>query len=167
MRKKIFFVSFILALVFSCLKTSAQIYSPYYGVGETYGVIYYPYGYFQGQIYNGFANGMGYFVMMDGSIYYGMYSQGWCHGPGVFISRYYGYVAGCWNMGNFVGQCYGGNPYESPEVVRDVIEDVAVNKPEEENNNKVPDVDPDGYKVVPVDPNTPLGGKVLKGMRHP
>lgn len=168
MRKNLLFFLLFFSLTFMSLKLNAQIFSPYYSGQNTYGIIYYPYGYYQGQIYNGYANGMGYFVMMDGSIYYGMYSQGWCNGPGVFISRYYGYVTGCWNMGNFVGQCYGGNPY-SKEEVEEVIDEVAENQPSsDDEGDEVPQVEPHNYKVKEVDPNTPLGGQILGGMRkHP
>ena len=113
----------LLIILCAFFQTSkAQIYSPYYSGYVGTGVIYYPFGYYQGQIYNGYANGEGYFVMNDGSIYYGNYYSGMCNGPGVFISKYYGYVSGCWNMGNFVGNCYQQpNPYNNREVVSEII----------------------------------------------
>ncbi len=155
--KKIIFV-FTILFFGSLIHTSAQVFSPqlagFYGIGT----IYYPNGYYQGNVSNGVANGSGTFYYRDGSFFRGSFSNGWWHGKGVIVSPYYGYVAGCWSNGVYTGQCQSYNRYEEYDEVEDVINEVQYEKPDD---SRYTSISPEGYKVKRIDADTQMGRKLL------
>lgn len=151
-----------LAISFLCLfcACKSQIYSPnlfrYYGIGT----IFYPYvGYYQGWVANGIAHGEGTFYYADGTIFHGIFSNGWRNGPGVVANPYYGYIAGCWTQGIFTGDCQKARSlYDSRQNMRQVIS--------EANNNFSNEADfvstsPEGYEIERIEPNSQLGQQLL------
>lgn len=130
----------------------------YVGVGN----IFYPNGFYQGQIYNGVAHGMGTYYFRDGTIYRGNFYDGWKNGQGVLIVPNQGYLNSCWSMGRFVGpQC--GSPQQTPsfhssESVREVVR---------ETYNAFPDEaefvanDPEEYEIIQISSDTQLGRALL------
>jgi hypothetical protein len=159
--KKVFFTISML-FILSILKTNAQVYSPGYAGYVGNGIIYYPNGYYQGGIYNGYANGTGTYYWSDGSFFYGSFSAGFQNGAGVLMSRYYGYVSGCWYAGSFVGACQNTyNPYNNQNTVQNLVTQVQREKPANTPTNNYQAYDPDGYKVTQIDPNTEMGKTVL------
>ncbi len=156
--KKTILVSCLTTLFFFS-KSSGQVYSPqlagYNGVTN----IYYPYGYYQGNVYNGVANGTGAFYFSDGSFYYGNFREGWWDGPGVIVSRVNGYISGCFRRGKYMGDCQNvSNPYQNNNQVERLVKKVQEEKP---NNQHYKKYDPGKYKVTKVDPTTPMGRSVL------
>lgn len=154
----------LLIIFFSCaivFSSKAQIYSMGYTGFSGVGIIYYPYGYYQGQIYNGFANGTGTFYWTDGSFYYGGFTGGFYNGAGVLVTRLYGYISGCWFNGSFAGMCQSTyNPY-SQNTVENLVTQVQQNKPQNTTSSQYQSYDPDGYKVTKIDPNTEMGTTLL------
>lgn len=156
------FLTIVLILVLSVLQLKAQVYSPGYAGYVGLGTIFYPYGYYQGGVYNGFANGTGTFYWADGSFFYGSFNAGFQNGAGVLVSRFYGYVSGCWSIGNYVGVCQNiYNPYSNQSTVQDLVVKVQRDKPANTTTNNYRPYDPDGYKVTQIDPYTEMGRAVL------
>ncbi|MBF4473053.1 hypothetical protein [Flavobacterium sp. HJJ] len=159
MKKAIFTIALLFFL--SILKTNGQIYSQGYAGYAGLGIIYYPNGYYQGQVYNGYANGTGTFYWADGSFYYGSFNAGFYNGAGVLMSRYYGYISGCWYGGAFMGACQNVyNPYNQSKV-ENLVSQVQQDKPANTTTNNYQSYDPDGYMVTQIDPNTQMGKTVL------
>lgn len=108
-------LTFIVFLLGFCSTLDAQVYSPqlvgHYGIR----IIYYPYGYYQGNVSNGVANGVGTFYFRDGSFYHGGFMNGWWNGQGVIVSPFYGYLSGCWSGGVYIGQCQNYNRYDNQQ----------------------------------------------------
>ncbi len=155
--KKLFLI-FIITITFS-LKAKCQIYSPnligYAGIGT----IFYPNGFYQGEVYNGFANGRGTFYWYDGSFFSGTFYAGLYNGAGVLVSRFYGYINGCWSNGIFVGNCVNiYNPYISNNAVESEIRRVQQSLPDD---SRITSHDPDGYTITRVDANTQMGQTLL------
>jgi hypothetical protein len=155
-----------------CFACKAQIMSPYLAGQNGNFKIFYPYGFYTGNVINGFANGLGSFYWNDGSIFHGNFYGGNQSGPGVLISRVYGYVTGCWINGTYAGACQFGvvNPYINPTTVQNVVNNLQANIPASNPNN--PNVtynsyDPDGYRVVQVSPNTQMGQSMLGAYNTP
>lgn len=150
----------IIGLVFTIATNSnSQIYSPNLAGYVGNGTIFYPNGYYQGGVYNGFANGTGRFYWYDGSFFSGNFYGGFYNGPGVMVSRFYGYISGCWNGGVFIGNCFNVyNPYTNDIAVQNEIKKVQRTLP---NDERVTSYDPDGYKITRVDPNTQMGKTLL------
>jgi len=141
------------------LKSKAQIYSPSLAGFAGPSTIFYPNGYYQGGVYNGFANGSGTFYWYDGSFFSGNFYGGFYNGPGVMVSRFYGYVSGCWSGGVFIGNCVNVyNPYNNNNKVQSEITRVQQSLP---NDQRVKSYDPDGYAITRVDPNTQMGKTLL------
>jgi hypothetical protein len=156
--KKAIFTAIIITLM-TIFSSKAQVYSPqlagFYGVSN----IWYPYGFYQGQIYNGVAHGQGTFYFNDGSFYYGSFYNGFWDGAGVLVSRAYGYVSGCFSQGVFLGACQNTyNPYNTNTSVQNVVEKVYEEMPDNEDYTAY---DPDGYTITKVDPNTEMGKALL------
>ncbi len=157
MKKKLIFVLAII-LLYAVHSLNAQVYSPQL-VGH-FGprIIYYPYGYYQGNVNNGIAHGLGTFYFSDGSFYRGNFLNGWWHGEGVIVSPYQGYLAGCWSKGQYVGNCSANNQFNNSNRVQEIVSDIQSEKP---NNKNYADVSPEGYKIKRIDPNTKMGKSLL------
>ncbi len=143
-------------------KVEAQIFSYDYLNYVGPGTIYYPgYGVYYGEIYNGAAHGNGtFYYYADGSFYYGNYYNGLCDGPGVFVSSY-GYLSGCFAGGYYMGECIDVyDPYQNSAKVQDVIEEVSYEISEVDEV----EIDPDGYEVIQIDPNTEIGTQMFGGV---
>lgn len=89
------------AIIFcSAQKAEAQVcnpYWPYTGIGTLTCMD----GVYFGWLYNGWANGEGYYYFWDGTVFHGNFSAGRPHGQGEVMCSM-GYIAGIWNNGNFV-----------------------------------------------------------------
>lgn len=150
----------ILILFISCFatKVDAQVYSPqlqgHFGIR----IIYYPYGYYQGNVTNGVANGLGTFYFKDGSFFQGNFSNGWWHGEGVIVTPYNGYLTGCWAMGNYIGNCPNNNSYNNDNRIETIISDVQDERPDD---NRYTAVSPEGYKITRIEPGTKMGRTLL------
>jgi hypothetical protein len=155
---KVFLATFFFLL---CFNSNAQVYSPHLAGFAGFNVIYYPYGYYQGQVYNGFANGTGTFYFNDGSFYYGNFYGGYWHGAGVLVSRLYGYVSGCFNTGMYLGPCQGiNNPYQSSSQIEYLVSNVQSEAP----NNAEDSYDSfslEDYEITKVDGGTQMGKTLL------
>ena len=169
MVKKITLISLI--LFFCSFKSSAQVYGPnpfYSGIA----LLYFPNGVFQGYVLNGRAEGLGTYYMYDGSIFQGNFSMGFQNGPGVAISKIYGYVAGCWNGGNFIGPCQNSyNPYLNQQTVQNVVYDVKQNVVNQINQNPqtttpLPSFNPTDYTVTQLADNSQLGKQVASSLKQ-
>jgi len=159
--KKVFFA--LVMFMLSIAQASSQIFSPNLVGYAGPGTIFYPNGFYQGYVYNGFANGTGTFYWYDGSFYSGGFYGGFYNGPGVMVSRAFGYVSGCWTGGVFSGNCINiNNPYANSQSVRNEVTRVQQSLP---NDARVVTHDPDGYTITRVDPTTPMG-KTLLGRSH-
>ena len=137
-----------------------QIFSPqlqgYFGIGT----VFYPYGYYQGQLSNGVAHGAGTFYFQDGTIFQGYFQGGWRNGPGVIINPFYGYISGCWTNGQFIGNCVQqSNPYQSKPQVRKVVEE-AIDDFSDDADFSIAS-SPEGYEIDRIDPSTELGRQLL------
>ena len=152
---------FLPVLVFALMLlghfSSAQVWSPQLAGHYGERIIYYNYGYYQGNVTNGVANGLGTFYYRDGSFFRGNFVNGWWHGEGMLVSPYYGYLTGCWSAGNYVGNCQ--NTYCTSNRVRQEIQYVQREKP---NNNNYSNVSPEGYNIKRIEPETQMG-KVMLG----
>jgi len=156
--KKVIAISILLTAM-TVFKSNAQVYSPQLAGMTGFYNIFYPYGYYQGQVYNGVANGTGTFYFNDGSFYYGNFYQGFWDGPGVLVSRMYGYVSGCFSRGMYMGMCQNVvNPYQNNSQVEQLVTKVQEEKPDNQNYQAY---DPDGYKITKVDANTQMGKTLL------
>ena len=155
--KKIILLSviFTFALFF---KVDAQVYSPQLVGHNGVRIIYYPNGYYQGNVSNGVANGTGTYYFRDGSFFRGNFSNGWWHGEGVIVTPYNGYLAGCWSNGNYIGNCPNKNYYNNNRRVESIISDVQDERP---NDNRYTAVSPEGYKIKRIDPETQMGRTLL------
>jgi hypothetical protein len=120
--KQIMIIFFIMALCSIFQEAQAQVYSPQLAGHFGNRIIYYPYGYYQGQVSNGIAHGRGTFYFRDGSFYHGNFANGWWDGRGVLVSPYYGYLTGCWRQGQYNGNC--NNSYSNERQIERVIQNV-------------------------------------------
>lgn len=157
MMKKLIFISSLLFLGI-ITQVNAQVYSPQLVGHFGTRIIYYPNGYYQGNVSNGVANGIGTFYFRDGSFFHGSFSNGWWHGKGVIVSPYYGYMAGCWSNGVYVGQCPSYNRYDDYEEVEEIISDIQYERPKD---SRYTAVSPEGYKIKRIDSDTQMGRKLL------
>lgn len=151
------FIAFLL-LTFS-IDASAQIYSPQLIGYNGFGNVFYNYGYYQGNLVNGVAHGLGTFYFRDGTVFQGNFYNGWRNGPGVIANPIYGYVSGCWTNGQFVGNCVQNpNPYNSNQDVRRVVAEA--NRQFSDEADFVA-VSPEGYEIQRIDPSSQLGRQLL------
>jgi hypothetical protein len=154
--KQIMIIFFIMALCSIFQEAQAQVYSPQLAGHFGNRIIYYPYGYYQGQVSNGIAHGRGTFYFRDGSFYHGNFANGWWDGRGVLVSPYYGYLTGCWRQGQYNGNC--NNSYSNERQIERVIQNVQDEFPD---NPSYTSVSPEGYNVKRIDPNTKMGRTLL------
>jgi hypothetical protein len=160
--KRLMFIVFIAFL--SLPKVEAQMYHPMYAYYVGYGTMYFTDYWgnamcmYQGNISYGFPNGNGCAIWADGSFYRGGFYNGFCHGEGV-LGNYSGYIAGTWNMGNFVGanNNYNNNNY------RNTVQDVR-NQYQQQNSNQNQmsmNIDPDGFLIEKLPANSEMGRTLL------
>lgn len=157
--KKLLLLLFAVVL-FSNVK--AQIFSPNLIGQQGVFVIYYPYGYYQGNVYNGYANGLGTFYWTDGTIFNGYFYNGVRNGQGIIVTRY-GYLSGCWGNGNYMGACQAP-PMYNQNSVPSIVRNVQNNRPTQSSTN-YPAISPTNYTVTEIDPSTEMGASVLAGYR--
>jgi hypothetical protein len=110
---------------------------------------------YMGGIWYGRPNGIGYAIWSDGSFYKGGFLNGFAHGKGVVGNRS-GYIAGKWNIGNFVET---NNQYSNQDYSNTLSE--VNSKQRSSNQNQVALVDPDGYRIEKLDPNSQFGETLL------
>jgi hypothetical protein len=154
----------VLVIFFMITNITAQIWSS--GLAGHYGirVIYYANGYYQGNVYNGVAHGLGTFYFQDGTFFHGNFNNGYYHGQGVIVSPYYGYLTGCWNQGNYMGECRTTNSNTSfnrpaSDWFQELVEDVRSHKPDKADDYT--SVSPEGYKIKKIKPETQMGRTLL------
>ncbi len=153
------FSLFIIAFFLYFGEVHAQIFSPQLAGANGIFIIYYPYGYYQGYVINGVANGGGTFYWRDGTFFRESFSKCFYHGPGVIISPHYGYVAGCWSNGVFAGPCQNvPNPYTNVNTLQQTVAQVQQERPA---NDDYQAVSPEGYRITRIDPNTQMGQSLL------
>lgn len=152
---------FLLVICFltTTLIGQGQIFSPQ--LQGTAGVfdIYYPYGFYRGNVYNGYANGEGFFYWNDGTVFRGNYMMGIANGQGILIT-YQGYITGCWNSGTYVGQCQAPTMY-SYNTVMPTLQNVRNNIPQNNPSNSYQPISTNQYTVTQIDPNTEMGRRAL------
>ncbi|MDR3342902.1 MAG: hypothetical protein LBT14_09000 [Treponema sp.] len=84
-------------------------------------------------------------IWADGSFYVGGFNEGFAHGDGILVN-YSGYIAGRWNMGNFIGV---NNNFSDNDFKRTL-----------QKNDFV--ADGERYNTETIDPGSP-GGRSLLG----
>jgi len=162
--KKMILIGLLFCL-FGLTQANAQrIFSPQLQGFNGIGNVFYPNGFYQGQLSNGVAQGAGTYYFRDGTIFRGWFLDGWRNGPGVVIAPFQGYLPSCWNMGNFIGQqCpsldTGQRNYTSNIEVREVIHDSYNDFPDSEADFVASN--PDNYEIVKISSNTQLGRTLL------
>lgn len=161
--KRLITIFSIVFLMANASKSYSQVFAPNLQGWSGYNVIFYPFGYYQGSIVNGFAHGNGVFYYADGSFYSGNFFNGFFDGPGMFASPRYGYVAGCFSQGVYTGMCINiPNPYQSVQQVKNTISQVQASRPTptstDVNAGKYKAVNVDDYKIIQVSSTDQLGG---------
>ena len=163
MKKKII-TCVIMSLGLICNSAKAQIYSPHLANYNGVGTIFYSYGYYQGQVQYGVAHGGGFFYWFDGSFFKGNFNNGLSNGPGLLVSRQYGYVAGCWSQGMYQGFCYQAQTFQNPSAVRSAVRQVSTAVRSQQRKADSDDIvafNVDDYKISEVDGDTQLGQELL------
>ncbi len=145
---------FILAFTLLTFATHAQVFAPNLVGFSGYATIFYPYGHYQGNVYNGVANGLGIFYFRDGTFFRGNFSAGFWNGEGILVSPIYGYLTGYWARGTYTGACQ--NAYSETDV-EDLVMNVQDNMPAAQDHA----VSPEGYRIKKIDPDTQMGKTVL------
>jgi hypothetical protein len=152
-------IIFVVAFIMFTVVAKAQIYSPQLQGYNGFGTVFYPNGYYQGNLSNGFAHGVGTFYFRDGTIFQGNFFNGWRNGPGVIANPVHGFISGCWSNGQFIGNCVQVvNPYVTSQSVRKVVNDAVENFSDDADFVAY---SPEGYEIERIDPNSELGGKLL------
>jgi hypothetical protein len=153
------FLFLILCAAMITVKVKGQVMSPQLAYFNGIGSIFYPYGYYQGGIIQGVANGDGVFYYGNGVIFRGNFTNGLPNGPGLIIVPYRGYVTGCWYNGQYVGQCQQtSNPFTDDDTVSSTVDDVQSKQPQ---NDTYATVAKNNYRITQIDPNTELGQSML------
>lgn len=159
-------LSIICIVVLGMLPTteaSAQAYNPYYAMYRGFGYMPVANGYYIGWIEFGFAHGQGYgyyYDMMTGwTAYQGGFYQGCFHGEGQMLCAY-GYVAGVWNMNNFVRQI-NVNQQQIQQSYNNIMRQSQAYAPQNSNTISLPP----GTEIKEIDSSSELGSKLLGKMR--
>lgn len=156
--------SIIIIMFFVVSQVAAQrIFSPQLQGYNGFGNVFYPNGFYQGQLSNGVAHGVGTYYFRDGTIFKGWFFNGWRNGPGVIVVPYRGYLPSCWSMGNYIGQnCpslkTGQSNYKSKYEIRNVVKESHDNFPE---NADFVASNPDNYEIIQISSKTKLGKTLL------
>jgi len=164
MKRLLFLISFIVVLVAApTTRVNAQAYNPYYATYRGYGYMPVANGYYIGWIEFGFAHGQGYgyyYDMMQGwTAYQGGFYRGCFHGEGQMLCAY-GYVAGVWNMNNFVRQI-NVNQQQIQQSYNNIMQQSQNYAPQ---NNYTISLPP-GTEIKEIDSSSELGRKLLGKMR--
>lgn len=155
--KKYCFLILLFSLFIGEIK--AQVMSPQLANFSGLGTIFYPYGYYQGGIIGGVANGDGIFYYRNGVIFRGNFINGLPNGPGVIVVPFRGYVTGCWQNGQYIGPCQqASNPYDNADKVDSTVDEVQDKKPD---NPRYTTVAKTNYRITQIDPDTQLGRSLL------
>lgn len=161
--KKLLILFLIAFGMFIPTKSDAQAYNPYYANYCGYGYMPVANGYYIGWIVNGFAHGQGYGyyydMMMGWTAYQGGFYQGCFHGEGQMLCAY-GYVAGVWNMNNFVRQIYV-NQQQMQQSYNNIMQQSQSYAPQNSNTISLPP----GTEIKEIDSSSELGSKLLGKMR--
>lgn len=141
----------------------AQLYNPYYNMYYGYGYMPVSNGYYIGQIAGGCPHGNGYAYYYDfntgWTAFSGSFYMGVAHGYGECICAF-GYIAGVWNMGNFVEQNYV-NQYQIQESYDNMMYQSQVYAPQNSNTISLPP----GTEIKEIDSSSELGRKLLGKMQ--
>lgn len=145
------------------VKADAQAYNPYYAMYRGYGYMPVANGYYIGWIEFGFAHGQGYgyyYDMVTGwTAYQGGFNRGCFHGEGQMLCAY-GYVAGIWNMNNFVRQI-NVNQQQIQQSYNNIMQQSQSYAPQNSNTISLPP----GTEIKEIDSSSELGSKLLGKMR--
>lgn len=151
----------ILSLL-SSTKADAQLCNPYYAMYCGYGYMPIANGYYIGQIWYGYAHGNGYVYFYDNysgwTAYQGGFYAGKAHGQGQAVSAL-GYIAGVWNMGNFVQQI-NVSQEQVQKSYNNIMQQSQAYAPQNSNTIKLPP----GTEIEQIDSSSELGSKLLGKM---
>lgn len=149
--------------IFSTFTAKAQLWNPYYAMYYGYGYMPVANGYYIGQIVGGYPHGNGYVYYYDMNMgwvaYQGGFYSGLAHGQGQCLCSL-GYVAGVWNMGNFVQQIYV-NQNQINQAYNNMIQQSQQYAPQNSNTISLPP----GTEIKEIDSSSELGSKLLGKMR--
>lgn len=157
----------MLCIAFFCMmpaeRVCAQAYNPYYAMYRGFGYMPVANGYYIGWIEFGFAHGQGYgyyYDMVTGwTAYQGGFNRGCFHGEGQMLCAY-GYVAGVWNMNNFVRQV-NVNQKQIQQSYNNIMQQSQSYAPQNSNTISLPP----GTEIKEIDSSSELGSKLLGKMR--
>ena len=161
MKTKVLTTIFTVALsMLFAISAQAQWCNPSYATYSGYGYMPIPYGYYVGEIVGGYAHGAGYVYYYDANLgwtaYRGGFNTGLPHGYGECLCGL-GYVAGVWNMGNFVEQ-YHVDQSQIQQTYDDIMDKSREYAPEDGETIKLPP----GTKIKEIDGSTELGTNIIE-----
>lgn len=144
-------------------KINAQAYNPYYAMYRGYGYMPVANGYYIGWIEYGYPHGQGYGYYYDmrfgWTAYQGGFYRGFFHGEGQMLCGY-GYIAGVWNMNNFVRQI-NVNQQQIQQSYNNIMQQSQSYAPQNSNTISLPP----GTEIKEIDSSSELGSKLLGKMR--
>lgn len=156
---------FLFVAVVSLLITStakAQICNPYYQYYAGYGYMPLSSGYYIGDIWYGYAHGNGYIYYYDPytgwTAYQGGFYRGLAHGQGQCLCSA-GYIAGVWNMGNFLYQI-NVNQSQINQAYYNMVQQSNQYAPQNSNQISLPP----GTEIKEIESSSELGSRLLGKM---
>lgn len=164
MKKVIWSILYVVMLAMLPTSTvKAQLCNPYYSMYYGYGYMPVANGYYIGQIAGGYPHGSGYVYYYDMNLgwvaYQGGFYGGKAHGQGQCLCSF-GYVAGVWNMGNFVQQI-NVNQNQINQAYNNMMQQSQQYAPQNSNTIQLPP----GTEIKEIDSSSELGSKLLGKMR--
>lgn len=163
--KKVVQFLFVLVIqnVLSTGTAKAQLCNPYYSMYYGYGYMPVANGYYIGQISGGYPHGSGYVYYYDWNLgwvaYQGGFYGGIAHGQGECLCSA-GYIAGVWNMGNFIQQI-NVNQNQINQAYNNMMQQSRQYAPQNSNTISLPP----GTEIKEINSSSELGSKLLGKMR--
>lgn len=162
MKKKILSILFVAILAILPTTVKAQLCNPNYAMYYGYGYMPVANGYYIGQIAGGYPHGNGYVYYYDMNMgwvaYQGGFYGGVAHGQGQCLCSF-GYVAGVWNMGNFMQQI-NVNQNQINQAYNNMVQQTQQYAP---NNSSMISLPP-GTEIKEIDSSSELGRQLLGKM---
>lgn len=163
MKKVLLIISIATLCCISTSEANAQAYNPYYAYYCGYGYMPVANGYYIGQIAYGYPHGYGYAyyydIMLGWVAYQGGFNRGMFHGEGQMLCGY-GYIAGVWNMNNFVRQINVSQNYIQ-QSYNNIMQQSQSYAPQNSNTISLPP----GTEIKEIKSSSELGSKLLGKMR--
>jgi hypothetical protein len=152
--KQFFLMSLFLGMFLP--SSQAQIWSRDLRGQYGFRTITYAYGYYEGYVNDGYADGEGTFYYRDGTIFHGNYYDGYRDGKGVLVSPEDGYLVGYWEDGTYVGCSCRHNQSDYDE---DAVENIVYQQ--RKKSESTTQTSPEGYKIKKIEPESRMGKTVL------